>query len=189
MSLSAQSVLLNVYPVKSLLHLFLWGELLQKLSDSNMMNVRETELDGVLIIEPKVFGDKRGYFVETYQRQRYADAGIDADFVQDNLSFSKKGTLRGLHYQHPHDQAKLVQVIQGEVFDVVVDIRRESPTFGKWIGQYLSDENKQQIFIPEGFAHGFCVLSDTALVSLQMQRFLCAGVRGRNTLVRSGCGN
>jgi dTDP-4-dehydrorhamnose 3,5-epimerase len=127
------------------------------------MKIKETELDGVLIIEPNVFGDKRGYFVETYKRQRYADAGIDADFVQDNLSFSYKGTLRGLHYQHPHAQAKLVQVIQGEVFDVVVDIRRGFPTFGKWIGQYLSNENKRQLFIPKGFAHGFCVLSDTAM--------------------------
>jgi dTDP-4-dehydrorhamnose 3,5-epimerase len=128
-----------------------------------MMNVRKTELDGVVIIEPNVFDDQRGYFVETYHQNRYQALGIRSDFVQDNLSFSKKGTLRGLHYQHPHDQAKLVQVIQGEVFDVVVDIRRGSPTFGKWIGQYLSDENKQQIFVPEGFAHGFCVLSNTAL--------------------------
>jgi len=127
------------------------------------MKTHKTELEGVLIIEPKIFDDKRGYFFETYQRQRYADAGIRVDFVQDNLSFSKRGTLRGLHYQHPHDQAKLVQVIHGEVFDVVVDVRRKSPTLGKWIGRYLSDENKNQIFIPEGFAHGFYVLSDTAL--------------------------
>ena len=136
-----------------------------------MMNVHKTELDGVLIIEQNVFADQRGYFMETYQRERYADAGINADFVQDNLSFSKKGTLRGLHYQHPHDQAKLVQVIQGKVFDVVVDIRRESPTFGKWIGQYLSDKNNFQIFIPGGFAHGFCVLSDTALFHYKCSDF------------------
>jgi dTDP-4-dehydrorhamnose 3,5-epimerase len=128
-----------------------------------MMKTQKTELDGVLIIEPDVFNDQRGYFFETYQRQRYADVGIRADFVQDNLSFSKKGTLRGLHYQHPHDQSKLVQVIQGKVFDVAVDIRRGSPTFGKWVGRHLSDKNKKQIYIPKGFAHGFCVLSDTAL--------------------------
>jgi len=123
----------------------------------------KTELDGVLIIEPDVFEDKRGYFMESYHRKRYADAGVKANFVQDNLSFSKKGTLRGLHYQCPKAHAKLVQAIQGEVFDVVVDIRRESPTFGRWIGEYLSDKNNTQIFVPEGFAPGFCVLSDTAL--------------------------
>ncbi len=143
-----------------------------------MMKTQKTELDGVLIIEPDVFKDQRGYFVETYQRQRYTDAGINVDFVQDNLSFSKKGTLRGLHFQHPHDQAKLVQVIQGEVFDVVADIRRESPTFGKWIGQYLSDENKLQIFVPEGFAHGFCVLSDTALFHYKCSDFYAPECEG-----------
>jgi dTDP-4-dehydrorhamnose 3,5-epimerase len=142
------------------------------------MKIKETGLDGVLIIEPDVFKDQRGYFVETYQRQRYADAGIDVDFVQDNLSFSKKGTLRGLHYQHPHDQAKLVQVIRGEVYDVVVDVRRDSPTFGKWIGQYLSDENKLQIFVPEGFAHGFCVLSDTALFHYKCSDFYAPACEG-----------
>jgi dTDP-4-dehydrorhamnose 3,5-epimerase len=136
------------------------------------MKIRKTELDGVLIIEPTVFNDQRGYFFETYQHKRYADAGISVDLVQDNLSFSKKGTLRGLHYQHPHDQAKLVRVIQGEVLDVVVNIRRGSPpTFGKWIGQYLSDENKKQIFIPEGFAHGFCVISDTAIFQYKCSDF------------------
>jgi dTDP-4-dehydrorhamnose 3,5-epimerase len=127
------------------------------------MKINETELDGVLIIEPDVFNDQRGYFFEIYNQNRYQEIGIKSTFIQDNLSSSKKGTLRGLHYQHPHDQAKLVQVIQGEVFDVVVDIRRGSQTFGKWIGEYLSDENKRQLFIPKGFAHGFCVLSDTAL--------------------------
>jgi dTDP-4-dehydrorhamnose 3,5-epimerase len=136
-----------------------------------MMNVHKTELDGVVVIEPNVFNDQRGYFFETYQRKRYADAGISVDFVQDNLSFSKKRALRGLHYQHPHDQAKLIQVIQGRVFDVVVDIRLGSPTFGKWIGQYLSDENKQQLFVPGGFAHGFCVLSDAALFHYKCSDF------------------
>ena len=142
------------------------------------MKIKETELDGVVIIEPDVFKDQRGYFMETYQRESYADAGIVTDFIQDNLSFSRKGTLRGLHYQHPHDQAKLVQVILGEVFDVVVDIRRESPTLGKWIGQYLSDENKRQIFVPEGFAHGFCVLSDTALFYYKCSDFYAPDCEG-----------
>jgi dTDP-4-dehydrorhamnose 3,5-epimerase len=143
-----------------------------------MMKTQKTELDGVLIIEPDVLDDQRGYFFETYQRQRYANAGINADFVQDNLSFSIKGTLRGLHYQHPHGQAKLVQVIQGEVFDVAVDIRRKSPTFGRWIGQHLSDENKKQIFIPEGFAHGFCVLSETALFHYKCSDFYAPECEG-----------
>ena len=142
------------------------------------MKTHKTELEGVLIIEPKIFDDKRGYFFETYQRQRYADAGIRVDFVQDNLSFSERGTLRGLHYQHPHEQAKLVQVIQGEVFDVVVDIRQGSPTFGKWIGQNLSNENKKQIFIPEGFAHGFCVLSETALFHYKCSAFYAPECEG-----------
>jgi len=127
------------------------------------MKVTKTTLDGVLIVEPQVFDDTRGYFMETYQNARYADAGIDVNFVQDNLSFSRKNTLRGLHYQSPRGQAKLVQVIQGEVFDVAVDIRRESPSFGKWFGTRLSAENRIQLFIPAGFAHGYCVLSDTAL--------------------------
>jgi dTDP-4-dehydrorhamnose 3,5-epimerase len=141
------------------------------------LKINKTELDGVLIIEPNVFND-RGYFFETYQRQRYADAEIRVDFVQDNLSFSRKGTLRGLHYQHPHDQAKLVQAIQGAVFDVAVDIRKESPTFGKWIGQHLSDENNLQIFVPEGFAHGFCVLSDTALFHYKCSDFYAPEFEG-----------
>ena len=143
-----------------------------------MMNVHKTELDGVVVIEPNVFNDQRGYFVETYNQKRYQEIGIKSNFMQDNLSFSKKGTLRGLHYQYPHDQAKLAQVIQGEVFDVVVDIRRNSPTFGKWIGQYLSDENKQQIFIPEGFAHGFCLLSDTALFHYKCSDFYAPDCEG-----------
>ncbi len=143
-----------------------------------MMNVHQTELDGVVVIEPNVFNDQRGYFFETYNQNRYQEIGIKSNFVQDNLSFSKRGTLRGLHYQHPHDQAKLVQVIQGEVFDVVVDIRRESPMFGKWIGQHLSDENKRQIFIPEGFAHGFCVLSETALFHYKCSDFYAPQCEG-----------
>ena len=142
------------------------------------MKIIETELDGVLIIEPAVFNDARGYFLETYNQNRYREHGIKANFVQDNMSVSKKGTLRGLHYQYPKAQAKLVQVIQGEVFDVAVDIRRESPTFGKWIGQYLSDENNLQIFVPEGFAHGFCVLSDTALFHYKCSDFYAPECEG-----------
>ncbi|SFR14180.1 dTDP-4-dehydrorhamnose 3,5-epimerase [Desulfoscipio geothermicus] len=127
------------------------------------MNVLETKLPGVLIIEPDVFGDARGYFMETWQQARYAQAGLPGNFVQDNLSFSTRGVLRGLHFQNPNAQGKLVFVLQGEVFDVAVDIRAGSPTFGQWVGVTLSSENKRQLYIPEGFAHGFCVTSETAL--------------------------
>ncbi|OKY75612.1 MAG: dTDP-4-dehydrorhamnose 3,5-epimerase [Desulfobulbaceae bacterium DB1] len=126
------------------------------------MHVIETELSGVVILEPRVFEDNRGFFMETYHKEKYEKAGITVAFVQDNFSFSRKNSLRGLHYQHPHGQAKLVHVAQGAVFDVAVDIRIGSPTFGKWIGVELSAANKRQIFIPPGFAHGFVVLSDTA---------------------------
>jgi len=129
------------------------------------MEIIKTLIDGVLILVPRVFADDRGFFMETYHRERYIKSGITADFVQDNLSFSCAGTLRGLHFQHPKGQAKLVQVLSGHVFDVTVDIRNGSPTFGQWIGIHLSDENKRQLFVSEGFAHGFCVLSDTALFS------------------------
>ena len=125
----------------------------------------ETDLQGVWIVEPKVFGDQRGFFYETWQQQRYADIGIKGTFVQDNVSFSRKGVLRGLHYQQPHSQGKLVTVLQGEVFDVAVDIRVGSPQFGQWTGVVLSGENHRQLWIPEGFAHGFCVLSETAYFS------------------------
>ncbi|MHB8878661.1 MAG: dTDP-4-dehydrorhamnose 3,5-epimerase [Myxococcaceae bacterium] len=126
------------------------------------MKVIETALPGVLIIEPKVFGDDRGFFVETYQAERYAALGIPRLFVQDNLSRSVRGTLRGLHLQEPKPQGKLVQVLAGAVFDVAVDVRRGSPHFGKWFGVELSDSNKRQMWIPPGFAHGFCVVSDSA---------------------------
>jgi dTDP-4-dehydrorhamnose 3,5-epimerase len=128
-----------------------------------LMKVAPTEIPDVLLIEPAVFGDSRGFFFETYHRNRYREAGIRTDFVQDNLSYSQKNVLRGLHYQLPHPQAKLVYVLEGEVLDVVIDIRRGSPTFGKFISQILSSENKIQLFIPEGFAHGFFVISETAL--------------------------
>jgi dTDP-4-dehydrorhamnose 3,5-epimerase len=127
------------------------------------MKALSTELEGVLIIEPRVFGDHRGFFLETYQQRRYRDSGIEAHFVQDNLSFSVRRTLRGLHYQFPNEQAKLVQVLDGEIYDVAVDIRYGSPTFGRYVGVVLSSQNHRQLYIPKGFAHGFCVLSDTAL--------------------------
>lgn len=127
------------------------------------MNIIETSLPGVLIVEPKVAGDARGFFMESFQARRYADAGIAGPFVQDNVSFSRYGVLRGLHFQHPHAQGKLVYVLQGEVFDVAVDVRRGSPTFGKWFGTTLSADNKWQLWLPAGFAHGFCVISETAL--------------------------
>jgi len=127
------------------------------------MKVIATALPGVMIIEPKVFGDARGFFMETWNQARYADLGLPAVFVQDNLSFSQKGVLRGLHFQNPNSQGKLVYVLQGEVFDVAVDIRVGSPTYGKSVGVTLSSENKRQFYIPAGFAHGFCLTSETAL--------------------------
>jgi dTDP-4-dehydrorhamnose 3,5-epimerase len=127
------------------------------------VNVIKCDLDGLLIIEPDVFGDHRGFFVESWNRQRYREAGIAEDFVQDNFSLSRRGTLRGLHFQKPRPQGKLVSVWQGEVFDVAVDIRRNSPTFGRWLGLNLTAESKRQFYVPPGFAHGFAVLSETAL--------------------------
>lgn len=120
------------------------------------------KLSGTYIIEPDVFSDSRGFFLETYNKREFEKAGINLDFVQDNLSRSVKNTVRGLHYQINHPQDKLVRAVVGEIFDVAVDIRRDSPTFGKWEGCFLSAENKRQFFIPKGFAHGFCVLSDSA---------------------------
>lgn len=122
----------------------------------------ETSIEGVYIIEPTVFGDERGYFMETYQKEVFSNGGISAEFVQDNQSKSKKGVLRGLHFQYTQPQGKLVRVIKGEVFDVAVDLRSDSDTYGKWVGVVLSSENKKQFYIPEGFAHGFLVLSDEA---------------------------
>ncbi|MBI5675965.1 MAG: dTDP-4-dehydrorhamnose 3,5-epimerase [Nitrospirae bacterium] len=122
----------------------------------------ETALPGLIIIETETLKDSRGFFMETFHQKKYADIGISRPFVQDNFSRSCKGTLRGLHYQLNHPQAKLVYVTTGEIYDVALDIRRGSPTFGKWAGVYLSSENGRQLFIPEGFAHGFCVLSETA---------------------------
>ena len=139
--------------------------------EKKVLRVKPTTIPDVLIIEPDVFTDERGFFMETYHEKRYREMGIDVTFVQDNLSYSIMGTLRGLHYQTPNSQAKLVHVIQGEIFDVVVDIRKESPTFGKWVGETLSEQNKRQLYIPTGFAHGYCVLSDTALVMYKCSEF------------------
>ena len=129
------------------------------------MEIEATGIDGVWVITPRVFEDPRGYFLETFQRARLEAAGLQGDFVQDNLSFSVGNTLRGLHFQHPHGQTKLVQAVQGEIFDVAVDIRPASPTFGKWFGTNLSAANSRQLYIAAGLAHGFCVLSDTAHVA------------------------
>ncbi|MDX1548780.1 MAG: dTDP-4-dehydrorhamnose 3,5-epimerase [Rhodothermales bacterium] len=129
------------------------------------MNIERTELEGVLIIEPQVFGDDRGFFMESWHARRYRQRGIPGEFVQDNISFSRKHVLRGLHFQNPSPQGKLVSVLDGEIFDVAVDIRTGSPTFGAWTSVVLSSEGKRQFFVPAGFAHGFVVLSDHALVN------------------------
>ncbi|KAB1438229.1 dTDP-4-dehydrorhamnose 3,5-epimerase [Candidatus Galacturonibacter soehngenii] len=126
------------------------------------IKVTTCEIEGLKVIEPTVFGDERGYFVETYNYKDFAEAGIDCQFVQDNQSSSKKGVLRGLHFQKEFPQDKLVRVVSGEVFDVAVDLREGSSTYGKWFGVVLSAENKKQFFIPKNFAHGFLVLSETA---------------------------
>lgn len=135
------------------------------------MKVIPTPLEGVLIIEPDAFKDQRGFFMETWNQKRYENSGIYQTFVQDNLSYSVKGTLRGLHYQINYPQAKLVQAVSGEIYDVAVDIRPGSPTFGKWTGVYLSEENQRQLLVPQGFAHGFCVLSKTALFMYKCSDF------------------
>jgi dTDP-4-dehydrorhamnose 3,5-epimerase len=129
------------------------------------MEVIPQALPEVLLIKPKVFGDARGYFIETYASQRYLEAGVTLPFVQDNLSKSRRGILRGLHLQNPYAQGKLVSVVEGEVFDVAVDVRVGSPNFGKWVGAMLSADNHHQLWVPPGFAHGFCVTSDSALFS------------------------
>jgi dTDP-4-dehydrorhamnose 3,5-epimerase len=135
------------------------------------MNVTRCDIPGLLVIEPRVFGDARGFFLETWNEQRYRAAGLDLRFVQDNLSSSRRGTIRGLHFQNPRAQGKLVWAIQGEVFDVAVDLRRGSPTFGRWHGLTLSEQNRLQFYIPPGFAHGFAVLSDTAVFGYKCTDF------------------
>jgi dTDP-4-dehydrorhamnose 3,5-epimerase len=135
------------------------------------VKVTPTQLPDVLLVEPKVFGDARGFFFESYSVRRYAEAGIAAAFVQDNVSLSRRGVLRGLHYQHPFGQGKLVGVLRGAVFDVAVDVRRGSPTFGRWVGECLSAENKRQLYIPPGFAHGFLVTSEEALFAYKCTEY------------------
>ena len=124
------------------------------------MNIIECDIAGPLIIEPKVFGDERGFFMESWNAAAFAQAGLDLTFVQDNHSRSQKGVLRGMHFQNPAPQGKLVRVVSGAVFDAVVDLRRSSPTFGKWTGVVLSSDNKRMFWVPEGFAHGFLTLED-----------------------------
>src|SRR6185369_13641057 len=128
------------------------------------MKATQTEMADVLILEPKVFGDDRGHFFETYNQRKFADVGIHSDFVQDNQSSSRKGVIRGLHYQIQKPQGKVIRVLAGSIFDVAVDLRRSSKTFGKWVGVELSSENRRMLWIPRGFAHGFQVLSDNAEV-------------------------
>jgi dTDP-4-dehydrorhamnose 3,5-epimerase len=135
------------------------------------MHITETTLPGVRLIEPRVFGDERGFFMETWNQARYAEIGLPERFVQDNLSYSRRGVLRGLHFQNPNGQGKLVYVLQGEVFDVAVDIRLGSPTFGQTAVAVLSAENRRQFYIPPGFAHGFCVTSETALFAYKCTEF------------------
>jgi len=127
-----------------------------------VIEVQATFLEGVTLIIPRVFEDPRGFFMETFNARDYREVGLADGFVQDNHSHSVRGVLRGLHYQYPTWQSKLIRVVSGEVFDVAVDIRRNSPTYARWIGVRLSADNKQQLYIPPGFAHGFCVTSDTA---------------------------
>ena len=135
------------------------------------IHVTKTTLPAVKLIRHDVYGDARGFFMETYNARDFRDAGIDAEFVQDNLSSSRKGVVRGLHYQLGRPQAKLVRVLEGSVWDVAVDIRKGSETFGHWTAAELSGENKHSLFVPEGFAHGFCVLSDTAVFSYKCSDF------------------
>jgi dTDP-4-dehydrorhamnose 3,5-epimerase len=135
-----------------------------------MPKVIETPLPGLILFELQVFRDARGFFVETYHEGKYREAGLEATFAQDNMSSSSKHVLRGLHHQWPNPQGKLVSVVHGEIFDVAVDIRPDSPTYGKWHGELLSEENRRQLYIPEGFAHGFCVISDQALVTYKCTR-------------------
>ncbi len=142
------------------------------------MKIISTDLEGVLIIEPDVHTDLRGYFIETYQQQRFLEQGLEDRFVQDNLSFSEKRVLRGLHYQKKHSQAKLIGVICGEIFDVAVDVRPGSSSFGHWAGVVLSDKNKRQLLIPKGFAHGFCVCSPTAHVLYKCSDYYHPGDEG-----------
>ena len=143
----------------------------ESLFTSMSFKFERTEIEGVYIIEPQKFGDHRGYFMETYNESEFNKAGLNYKFVQDNQSKSKAGVLRGLHFQKTHPQAKLVRVLEGEVFDVAVDLRKNSKTYGKWVGVVLSAENNKQFMIPRGFAHGFLVLSETATFAYKCDDF------------------
>lgn len=134
------------------------------------MDIAKTPLPGVLRIHPRVFRDHRGHFLETWRRERYAEVGVPTEFVQDNVALSRRGVLRGLHYQHPEPQGKLITVVEGEVFDVAVDVRRGSPTFGRWHGEVLDGGEGVQLWIPEGFAHGYVVLSERAVLAYKCTR-------------------
>lgn len=146
--------------------------------DMGKLSIETCEIEGLKIITPQVFGDPRGYFMETYQYDDFREAGIDQVFVQDNQSASRRGVLRGLHFQIKHPQDKLVRVIRGEVFDVAVDLREGSQTYGKWFGVLLSEENKKQLFVPKNFAHGFLVLSDYAEFCYKCSDFYHPGDEG-----------
>lgn len=135
------------------------------------MNIKEAKIQGVLILEPDVFKDERGFFLETWNKERYEKNGFLYSFVQDNISFSKKGILRGLHFQFPRPQGKLIQVLSGKVIDIAVDIRIGSPTYGQWHSEILSDENLRQMYVPPGFAHGYCVISESAIFSYKCTDF------------------
>lgn len=156
----------------------LWYEKEERKETMGKITVETCEIEGLKVITPTVFGDARGYFVETYNYNDYKAAGIDVEFVQDNQSASKKGVLRGLHFQIQYPQDKLVRVIKGEVFDVAVDLRKGSPTFGQWHGELLSAENMKQFFVPKGFAHGFLVLSDYAEFCYKCSDFYHPGDEG-----------
>ncbi len=143
------------------------------------MEVMETPIRDLVVVKPKVFNDARGFFLETYNRARYVEAGINAEFVQDNMSKSSYGVIRGLHFQKdPHCQAKLVSVVEGAVYDVAVDLRAGSPTYGQWYGVELTGENRWQFFIPRGFAHGFSVLSETAVFTYKCDNLYCPAAEG-----------
>lgn len=135
------------------------------------MECSKTKIPDVLIINPDIYPDDRGYFFESWQQERYCRLGINANFVQDAITSSSRGVLRGIHFQNPHPQAKLISVLQGEIYDVVVDLRINSKTFGRSVGEKISSENKRQIFAPAGFGHGYCVLSETALISYKLSDF------------------
>lgn len=139
------------------------------------MEIVDLPLAGLKLIRPRLYPDERGYFLETYQQKRFANIDLGGRFVQDNLSFSRRGVLRGLHYQYPTWQGKLVFAVEGEIFDVAVDIRRDSPTFGKWHGVTLDDRTHEQLYVPPGFAHGFCVTSETARVMYKCTDFYVPG--------------